>query len=287
MLEDRSYMRESSGRYRSASVTLFWTIIAAFFLQQIDFVYNSGRFNAWLGLSPTGIRKGYVWQFLTFQFLHSGWLHLFFNLFALWSFGRVVEQIIGTRRFLQVYFGAGIIGGILQVALGFIDPQIWGGYTVGASAGICGIIAVSAMIDPHSSISIWGFPMRAKPFLIGLICLSIFGIVVPFDRAAHAAHLGGILTGMAFVRWFLNSDWSFPKWRFRPSSAPRELVSTPAGSFWKKPKPMPPEEDIPSGDFISKEVDPILDKIHAHGLQSLTERERRILEAARAKMSRR
>jgi membrane associated rhomboid family serine protease len=280
-------MRDPSDNYCSASVTLFWTIIVAFFLQQIDFVYFGGRANALLGLSPDGIRHGYIWQFLTFQFLHSGWLHLFFNLFALWSFGRVVEQIIGTRRFLQVYFGAGVIGGILQVILGFIDPKIWGGYTVGASAGICGIIAVSTMIDPHSSISFWGIPIRAKPFLIGLICFSIFGIVVPFDRSAHAAHLGGIMAGIAFVRWFMNNDWSFPKFRFRPRSAPRELVSTPAGGFWKKSKSIPPDEDIPSGDFISKEVDPILDKIHAHGLQSLTDRERRILEAARAKMSRR
>ena len=143
------------------------------------------------------------------------------------------------------------------------------------------------MIDPHSTISFWGIPIRAKPFLIGLTCFSVFGIVVPFDRTAHAAHLGGIAAGFAFVRWFMHSEWSFPKFNFRRQPRPRELVSTPAGGFWKKSKPMPTEEDIPSGDFMSKEVDPILDKIHAHGLQSLTERERKILEAARSKMSKR
>jgi membrane associated rhomboid family serine protease len=287
MLGDRSYMRDSGEGNRSTAMTIFWVIIVAFLLQQVDAVYNSGRLNFALALSPAGIRKGYVWEFITFQFLHAGWWHLFFNLFALWSFGRVVEQILGTKRFLQVYFGAGVVGGIFQVIFGFIAPQIWGYSTVGASAGICGIIAVTTMIDPHSTISFWGIPIRAKPFLIGFTCFSIFGIVVPFDRTAHAAHLGGIAAGIAFVRWFMNNDWSFPKFNFRPRSRPRELVSAPAGGFWKKSKPMPPEEDIPSGDFISKEVDPILDKIHAHGLQSLTDHERKILEAARSKMSKR
>ena len=287
MLGDRSYMHAPGGYDRSTAMTLFWVIIGAFLLQQVDLVYNGGRLDYLLALSPAGIRHGYVWQFFTFQFLHSGVLHLLFNLFALWTFGRPVEQILGSKRFLAVYFSAGAVGGILQVAFGFIGPRLWGQYTVGASAGICGIIAVSALISPHSSIGIWGIPMRALPFVIGLTVLSIFGIIVPFDQTAHAAHLGGLFAGWAFVRWFLQSDWTLPRFKFRQEPRDRELVSTPAGGFWKKGKPMPPEEDIPSGDFISKEVDPILDKIHAHGLQSLTESERRILEAARAKMSRR
>lgn len=287
MLDDRSYMQDSSPRYHSASMTLFWVIIGAFFLQLTDGVYNGGRMTNLLALSPAGIRSGYVWQLVTFQFLHGGFFHIIFNLFALWSFGRGLEQILGTRKFLQIYFGAGVIGGFFQLILGFLGPQIWGGYTVGASAGICGMIAVYAMLEPHGTIYFWMIPLRAKAFLIGLAAFSVFGIVVPFDRSAHAAHLGGLLAGIAFVRWFLNNDWRLPKFEFRRKARPRELVSTPAGGFWKKAKPMPPEEDIPSGDFISKEVDPILDKIHAHGLQSLTDRERKILEAARSKMSKR
>src|SRR5688572_19923760 len=287
MLDDRSYMQESSPRYRSASMTLFWVIIGVFFFQLTDRVYNHGRIFNLFALSPTGIRSGYVWQLFTFQFLHGGFIHLIFNLFALWSFGRGVEQILGTRKFLQAYFAAGVIGGIFQIVLGFAGPGIWGGYTVGASAGICGIIAVYAMIEPHGTVYFWMIPLRAKAFLIGIAAFSVFGIVVPFDRSAHAAHLGGLVTGIVLVRWFLSTDWAFPRLRLRRAPRERRLVGAAAGGFWKKPKAMPPEEDIPSGDFISKEVDPILDKIHAHGMQSLTDRERRILEAARAKMSRR
>lgn len=289
MLDDRSYMRESSEGYRSAAMTLFWVIIGAFLLQQIDLFYNDGRMRQFLALSPGGIKSGFVWQFFTFQFLHAGILHLLFNLLGLWSFGKGLEQVLGTKRFLIAYFGSGVLGGVLQVLLGFVGPQIWGGDTVGASAGICGMIAVYAMLEPHSTVSVWGIPMRARALMIGLAFISLFFIVVPVGGAAHGAHLGGILAGIAFVKWFFNTDWSMPRFQFRKAPRSRELVNAPAGGgFWKKaPKSLPPEEDLPSGDYISKEVDPILDKISAHGIQSLTERERRILEAARAKMAKR
>lgn len=287
MLEDRSYMRQSPGHYRSAAVTLLWVISICYLLQQVDIYYNGAALHRYLALSPEGIRHGFIWQLFTFQFLHGGFLHLFFNLLGLYSFGRGLEEVIGTRRFLQIYFGAGAIGGVFQVLLGFIAPNMWGMMTVGASAGICGMIAVYAMLEPHGTVYIWGFPMRAMPFAIGLGLLSLFFIAVPVGNTAHAAHLGGLLAGFAFVRWFFHNDWSLPRIKFKSAPQPRELVNASSGPFWKKAKPLPEEEPLPSGDFISKEVDPILDKISAHGIQSLTERERRILEAARARMSKR
>jgi hypothetical protein len=155
-----------------------------------------------------------------------------------------------------------------------------------------GVIALFALINPYQVIMVMGiFPIRAMWFLVASGLISFYFTIIPVGDAAHGAHLGGILFGLAFSKWFMHSDWSFPKLRlrFRQNPKPQELVTAPANAsgFWKKAKSMPPEEDIPQGDFISKEVDPILDKIHAHGMQSLTDRERRILEAARAKMSRR
>jgi membrane associated rhomboid family serine protease len=245
-----------------------------------------------LGLSLNGIKHGYVWQLLTFQFMHAGVWHLVFNLFSLFFFGKALEETLGTRRFLQAYFGAGVAGGALQVLCTWLIYPAWYAKvdTVGASAGIMGVIALYAMINPYQVITIWGiFPIRAMWFLVAAGLISFYFTIIPVGAAAHAAHLGGILFGIAYAKWFMHSDWSFPKLRlrFRQEPKPRELVSTPAGGFWKKAKAIPPLEDIPSGDFISKEVDPILDKIHEHGMQSLTDRERRILEAARAKMSRR
>jgi hypothetical protein len=224
--------------------------------------------------------------------MHAGIFHLVFNLFTLFFFGKALEETLGTRRFLQAYFGSGIAGGLLQVlCTGLLYPTPYAHVdTVGASAGIMGIIAVYAMINPYQAINIWGIiPVRAMWFLVAAALISFYFTIIPVGATAHAAHLGGLIFGVAYAKWFMDNDWSFARLRlrFHHDPKPRELVTTPAGGFWKKSKSISADEEIPSGDFISKEVDPILDKIHAHGLQSLTDRERKILEAARAKMSRR
>lgn len=294
MLEDRHYMREPAGHNRSLGMVIFWSLVVVFFAQGIDTYYNRGRVFEHLGLSLEGVKKGYIWQFLTFQFMHGGVLHLIFNLFSLFFFGIAVEQTLGTRKFLQIYFGSGVAGGFLQIlATALLYPAEYARVdTVGASAGIYGLIAVSAMINPYNTITLWGiFPIRAIWFITAAGLISLYFTIVPVGGVAHAAHLGGIIFGLLYVKWFLNNEWRMPrlpKLKFGQAPRERELVTTPAGSLWKKAKPAPEDEmPLPTGDFISKEVDPILDKISAHGIQSLTERERRILEAARAKMSKR
>jgi hypothetical protein len=110
--------------------------------------------------------------------------------------------------------------------------------------------------------------------------------VFTVSNVADAAHLGGIVTGIVFIRYAIHWDWHWPRLRRVPQPAPRRLVkvsSRPARA-WGRGKT---EEDLPAEEFLSKEVDPILDKISAHGIQSLTDRERRILEAAREKMAKR
>jgi membrane associated rhomboid family serine protease len=293
MLEDRSYMREADApRSYSATMILIGINVAVFVLQEIDRTYIKSFAETYFMLSPHGLARGYVWQLLTFQFLHADLLHIAFNMIGLFFLGRAVEDMIGTRRFLQAYFLSGTIGGIFQALLGFIIGGPFALPVVGASAGVFGITGVFGTLQPEATILFNFIPMRAKYLVWFSAIIAGFYVLVPSPTSwgvAHAAHFAGIAVGVAYVKWFLNNEWSFARFRFRVrrEPRPRELVTMPAGSFWKKPKPMPPEEDIPSGDFISKEVDPILDKIHAHGLQSLTERERRILEAARAKMSRR
>ena len=290
MLEDRSYMREFNPRTYSAAMILLWTNLAIFILQEINRTYIRSPIELYLMLSPAGIAKGYIWQLVTFQFLHADLWHLAFNLLGLFFLGRAVEDMIGTRRFLQVYFLAGTFGGIFQVLLGFIFGGPFAIPVVGASAGVFGITAVFGTLQPEATILFMFIPMRAKVLVVVSALIAGFYVLVPSPSSygvAHAAHFAGIAAGVAYVKWFMNNEWALPKIRFRREPRPRELVSTPSGGFWKKPKSMPPEEDVPSGDFISKEVDPILDKIHAHGIQSLTEQERRILEAARAKMSKR
>jgi hypothetical protein len=106
------------------------------------------------------------------------------------------------------------------------------------------------------------------------------------DNIAHAAHLGGMLTGIVFVRYAIHWHWRWPRVQRTRSQPLRPLVKAPhrASAVWGQSN-MRVDEDLPPEEFLSKAVDPILDKISAHGIQSLTERERRILETAREKMA--
>jgi hypothetical protein len=133
--------------------------------------------------------------------------------------------------------------------------------------------------------------LRARTLLWFATGLALFGILVPFGNVAEGAHLGGIIAGCLYVYWFVQGrGWSirWPSFR-RPVRPAREFVNATSPSkraFWQKTKVAEPD-DLPPAEFISREVDPILDKISAHGIQSLTDHERKILEAARAKMAKR
>jgi membrane associated rhomboid family serine protease len=250
-------------------------------------------------LSLGGLKKGFVWQLLTFQFLHGGLPHLVLNSIVLYSFGRPLEEFLGKRSFLSLYLLSGFAGGITQVLLGFVSDRFTGPM-VGASAGICGLVAAFALLSPQSTIYLaFVIPIRAIYFLPLVIAVTVMLMLIPSnDHIAHAAHLGGILAGIAWVRvgWrdYAALPWVglFERWRrWRPLQSrqrKRELVR--AASLRAKPWLQPPAEsplDLPADEFISREVDPILDKISQHGIQSLTERERKILEAARKKMAKR
>ena len=277
----------------SASVILIIVLTAAFALQQINHVYIRSDVERWLALTAGSLTRGYVWQLLTFQFLHAGLMHLLFNLLGIWFFGRAVEERLGTANMLKIYFGGGLAGGFLQALLAAAFPSTFGIYpTVGASAGICALLATFCLIEPDGVILLFFvLPLKARHMLVASLVIAVFFTLVPSNQGvAHAAHLGGMLLGVAFIKWNL-CDWDpFSAWRrIRLVRPRRELVKTRAAgrNFWQQAEPPPTYDDLPPAEFISREVDPILDKISAHGIQSLTARERRILEQARAKMSKR
>jgi hypothetical protein len=128
--------------------------------------------------------------------------------------------------------------------------------------------------------------LRAKYLLLFSGLLAVFGIVFPGDGIAHGAHLGGMIAGVAFVRYAMH--WHWPRFQLRRAQPFRPLVkvSRRESGGWGRSQAVE-DEDLPPEEFLSREVDPILDKISAHGIQSLTERERRILEKAREKMGKR
>ena len=173
----------------------------------------------YLELSLWGIAHGYFWQLLTYQFMHGGWLHLILNCWGLFVFGRPVEWAVGKSRFLVVYFLGGIFGGLLQVMACYLWPYYFYGGMVGASAGLFGIIASFSMLFPEQPLLMLLFfviplKMRAKSLLALLLITTGLGISFPRSflggNIAHFAHLGGILTGLAFSRFYFLRSLRLP-----------------------------------------------------------------------------
>jgi len=287
-------MREPTGRWRfSATVWMVIILVIAFILQQTIPLRIQDRY---LALSLEGLKHGYVWQLLSFQFMHATPLHLIFNGFTLWMFGREVEEVLGKSRFLTLYFLSGAIGGLVQALLALISYKLFGGSVVGASAGIFGVVAAFTMIAPNRMLTMLLFfvlpiTIRAQILLWLETAAAVLGMFLPNFFGAHianAAHLGGILTGVAFMKFSLSSasegDWS----PFESKRRKRELIKAVSIKIPKWPHgPTEKTGEVTQEEFISREVDPILDKISQHGIQSLTEHERKVLEAARKKMAKR
>jgi len=299
-LADRHYMRDKSGGALAIPMWMALLIVnvLVFFAQNSQGARSYFAFLEYGALSVAGLKHWMLWQFVTFQFLHANLTHLLFNLLTLWSFGRPLEMMLGKRRFLTLYLLSGFVGGVAQVLLGLLVPQ-FDGPTVGASAGICGLIAAFALLYPDSTLYLFFvIPFRAAYFLPLLIVVtSILLLTSGKDHVAHGAHLGGILAGVAWVKlgwyqeyarmpWDLLFDWWHQRNPLRARDRKRAMLKAATSRRWRRAKSAEPAE-LPEEEFISRQVDPILDKISAHGIQSLTEEEKKILEAARSKMAKR
>lgn len=304
MLDDRDYMRqpEYPGLRWSVTTMLLVAYVAVFILEVLASPYP-GRlvpFNEFIydhfALSLEGLRHGWVWQLITYQFMHGGVMHLLGNGLAIYFFGREMEAVLGWRRYLVLLFGSGVFGGICQMLAALVWPGYFGGAVIGASAGAFGLVAAYATMYPDRELYLLLFyvipvRLRAKTLLIISAVIALLGFMfsqsVLGGGIAHVAHLGGMFAGIFYVRQVMEGRWFH--FHFRNPlrrSRPRPMVTAQAGG--KKSWGGSPEIPVDETDeaYMQKEVDPILDKITAHGIHSLTARERKILENARKKMSR-
>ncbi len=169
----------------------------------------------YFGLSLAGLREGYLWQLLTFQFLHGGILHLLLNCWGIYIFGHVIETTLGRKRMLKVYLLSGVAGGALHVVGSLLFPSHFGvttlfgmtNYTpvVGASAGLFGLMAAFATLYPEEDLKIlllFVFPVTVSARVLLGVCaaMSVLGMLMTRSNVAHGAHLGGMLAGCLFVR---------------------------------------------------------------------------------------
>lgn len=292
MLYDRDYMRSQGGPdFRSPVVLLLIALVVLFFVECVLRVYggNNASLAKWFALSSKGMAEHQYYRLLTFQFLHDApwpW-HILMNGIGLWFFGRSVLETQGTRRFWVLYLLAGTAGGLLDWACQVGHPRYPISGTIGASGNIMGLAAAFCLMQPGREIVFFFYVipvrMQAMTMFWLLFGFSLFGVIFPYGGVSHAAHLGGLLAGVAFAK--LMSDDRFLEWlqgfrRERPTRTSE--VSVVAGKHTATTvRPVGPDgEPVSPDEYIRREVDPILDKILAHGPQSLTDKERRILEQA-------
>ncbi len=289
MLEDRDYMRRSEYLPRVSMTVLLLVANAVVFIIECFALGYPPRFSLGnpFALSVEGLRHVFVWQLLTYQFMHASLWHIIANSWLIYLFGREIEETLGYKQFLVLYLAGGVVGGILQALAALLWPGLFGGPVVGASASGLGLMAAYAVLFPERELALLFPPVtfRAKTMLILSAVLAVAGIVFPMDNVANAAHLGGMLTGVVFIRRFVQGRALFGGFHPDPS-VPREFFGTRPGRapFWRSAASQP-DEGLSTDEFVKNEVDPILDKISRQGIQSLTERERQVLEKARARMA--
>lgn len=230
--------------------------LAGFFLPRLSGPEITGLF----GLVPRQVTgEFWVWQLVTYLFLHGGVFHLLLNMFALWMFGRVIEFHWGTREFIKYFFFTGICAGALNLLLSPNSTIP----IIGASGAIYGLLVAFAVLFPDAVLYLYFFiPLRAKQAVILFAVLELMaGFASMGHGIANFAHLGGIVAGYIYLK----------KWQalsgvrnlFRRISAKKTVH--------KQEKRARRQVDL------SREVDRILDKIIVQGTDSLTEDEKQIM----------
>ena len=161
------------------------------------------------------------YQLVTYMFLHDpySFSHVFFNMFAVFMFGRTLEQVWGPKRFLTYYMATGIGAGLVQILVMYIrisaelPPELFSmvnSITIGASGSVFGILLAFGMLFPNAQLFIipFPFPIKAKWFVIGYGLLELlFGVANRTgDNVAHFAHLGGMMFGIFMILYWRKKD---------------------------------------------------------------------------------
>ena len=162
-------------------------------------------------------------QLVTYMFMHANFQHIFFNMFAVWMFGRTLEHVLGSKRFLTYYMVCGIGAGLVQELVQYVQYAMELSHyenvntglaiipmaeflnmmtTVGASGAVYGILLAFGMLFPESRMFVFPlpFPIKAKFFVIGYAVIELFsGFGSSGDGVAHFAHLGGMIFGFLLI----------------------------------------------------------------------------------------
>ncbi|SHK34505.1 Membrane associated serine protease, rhomboid family [Rhodothermus profundi] len=240
------------------------------------------------------------WQLVTYNFLHLqpgfwGLIHILFNMLWLVWIGREYEELHGSHRLLALYVIAGVGGGLLTVVLHMLFPGVgaFGGLVHGASASVLGVLMAVAILYPFKSVALFLLGPIRLLYLV-LIFLALDVLFMAGGGTAVGAHLGGALFGLLYAkaeqRGIELAGWArvfFQRRRARrrqPVAAETGWSLRRVGAWMEQRRGSAAESrgSAARERSLEEEVDRILDKISAHGYDSLTEEEKRILyEASR------
>ena len=185
---------------------------------------GSYRLVDWMGLHAFGAGQFNVAQLITYMFLHdpSSFSHVFFNMFSVYMFGRTLEQVWGSKRFLFYYITTGMGAGIIQELAWYVEfggqiTQIADAYgweqasialnglvTIGASGAVYAILMAFGMLFPNQEIFIFllPLPIKAKWLIIGYFVIELGMGIMSNDEVAHFAHLGGMIFGFLLIMYW-------------------------------------------------------------------------------------
>ena len=265
-----------------------------------------------LGLHFFLASEFHIYQFITYMFLHGGFTHILFNMFALWMFGSVIERVWGSKKFLFYYICCGIGAGFTQELVQYITYSMQGlaayqyvsaggvqmttdAYinlwtTIGASGAVYGILLAFGMIFPNERLFIipFPFPIKAKWLIMGYIAIELFSAMSgPGDGVAHMAHLGGMLFGFLIIKYWQkhpDSSNSFGRSRGQEffDNLKRKYDARQSQQHMRAEQTSNPRRET-DAEYNARqrqnqeEVDAILDKIRKSGYDSLTKEEKKKL----------
>jgi membrane associated rhomboid family serine protease len=244
----------------------------------LETVFTSAGFRYALAMDPGGF-TAQPWGAVTYLFVHGGIIHLLTNMLGLYLFGTAVENRMGSRTFLLYYLYCGVGAALFSLLLGLVTHQA---PIIGASGAVLGVAVAFAMYWPDAEILFIPipFPIRARTLVIGLAVINLILARLGPDGVARDAHVGGMLAGWLFFKLQAIS-------RGRPAPLPRQqpervlMAQQTAVSREQDPRLSPPVRSIsprPGSDPVTVELDRVLDKISAKGIESLTPEERRFLD---------
>ncbi len=270
--------------------------VVVFLLQTLLMAFGGssvamGITNAFGFVPEWGVSLTQPWRLVTYLFLHGSILHVAFNMLWLWWMGRPVEQQLGSRNFLVIYFGSGVGGALINLVF---SPFFGTAITIGASGAVFGMMVAFALLFPRVPIMLLFFPpIEARYLVAGLIAIDLLLISSASDNVARIVHLGGAFWGYVLVKlyfrgynydlWFELLKQKFkskPKAKSRPKSRPAQSgarASNRGGSAGSRGNMQVVADAEIVEEHNQDELDRILDKISKSGYEGLTKEEKRLL----------